>query len=222
MAPLQNAAVAFKRIGILGVWIGTIGLFFICTPPLYDFDITHNYSRTKFSGRDLSNRLIGISPLLTQSGAIFGRKFPSISIIEMIRKEKKELEVIGADSVHNVLSRQLPSERLDNFYQLLYSGKIVTLQNEDTIWNAMNTDYLLALRVRHGMDIRTFNQMMRKKVRLEAELWDCVAKETAWRVTIVGTCNRHGVSDQQFLIEAIRKVIIALPPMLPAYDKKAW
>ena len=193
-----------------------------CTPPPFQFVLSDNYTRERFSGRDIGNHTIGVCPLLTRNGPVFGAKLPSSAVAEMIRKTRPDLLIHDADSIHAALSSRLPTATLQRYYRLLFEGEVVSVQTEDSLWNAVTTDYLLVVRMRHGMDIRTFNQRSKKRINLEAELWDRSAMETVWRITVIGTCSHVGYSDQQFLIEAMGRVAAALPPSAPAYDTKAW
>ncbi len=193
-----------------------------CTPSPFRFSLSNSYTREYFSGRDVGGHTFGICPLLTDRGPVTGTKLPSATVVAMVRKERPGLQVREADSVHTALLSALSGQALERYYNLLYKGEIVSLQNADSLWKAVGTDYLLVIRLRHGMDIRTFNQMSRKRINLEAELWDCPAMETVWRVSVLGTCNRAGFSDQKFLIEAIRTIVDALPSPLPSYDTKPW
>jgi hypothetical protein len=194
-----------------------------CTSSLYEFSVRHDFTRSGFTGQHLDNRVIGCCPLLTAKGPVYGKKLQFSEIIENIKGDRPELTFIDADKFHALLSHQMTEEDRNKFYQMLYTEEIVALQTSDSLWKAVTTDFVLVFRLRQGMDIHTFNQMTRKKVTLEAELWEPATMETVWRTKIYGTCSNRGVSDQKFLSAALRKGVTALPNVAPSYnDSKPW
>lgn len=193
-----------------------------CTPPPFEFTLTNNYQRENFSGRDVAGRTIGCCMLLTDTGVVTAEVLPSKEIVKKIRSTRPDLNFKESDSVYHRLGHSLVRTDLQRFRSLLYKGDLVALQALDTVWRAVGYDYLFVLRLRRGMHIKTFNQMMRKRFLIEAELWDCREIETVWRVIIDGKCSRPGITDRRFLLESLESVISALPAALPAYDSKSW
>ncbi len=186
------------------------------------FVLSDNYTRERFSGRDIGGHTIGLCPLLTKDGPITGDSGLSAVVAETVVKMRPDLVVINADSVHAVLSGRLPPDLLQRYYNLLFTGEILLLQTLDSLWNALNSDYLLLIRMRHGMYVRTFGNKTLKRIGLEAELWDRRAMETVWRINITGTCTSGKVSDGEFLVKAIEKISEALPLSAPAYESGSW
>ena len=194
----------------------------VCTPPPFEFTLTNNYQREHFSGRDIAGGTIGICMFLSDADVVHADMLPSGQIAKRIRSTRPDLDFIEPDSVHRRLKHFLAPTDLRHLRSLLYKGDVVALQALDTVWRAVGYDYLLAFRLRRGMHIRTFNQMMRKRFLIEAELWDCREIETVWRVIIDGKCSRPGYSDRRFLLESLESATSALPSALPAYDSKSW
>lgn len=190
-----------------------------CTSSLYNFNTVHNFTRSGFTGRNLDNRIIGICPLLTAAGPVLGEKIAYSEIIERIKEERTDLKWIDADSVHVMFTRKMTGDERETFYALLYNARIVALQTADTLWRKVTPDFLIVFRLRHGMDIRTFNQLTRKKVIIEVELWEPASRETVWRTTIHGSCNNRGVSEREFLEAALQRGAVALPGVLPSYNE---
>ena len=193
-----------------------------CTPPPYEFALTGNYQREHFSGKDISGATIGLCMLLGDTGTARDRDVPSAPVVEKFRAARPDLDFREPDSVYGRLQRILSGEKLAAFRSLLFRGEVVTLQALDTVWKNIGYDFILVIRLRRGMSIRTFNQMMRKRFIVEAELWDCGEAETVWRVSIDGKCSRPGYSDRKFLLESLVPVATALPASLPAYDTRTW
>ena len=207
----------------LGGVFGTICLItVVCTPPPFEFMLTNNYQREHFSGRDISGAVIGLCMLLGDTGDVPGRDVSSAMIGQKFRSTRPDLLFREPDSVFGRLQRMLPDTEAAGFRSLLYHGDVVALQALDTVWKNLGYDFLLVVRLRRGMYIKTFNQIMRKRFLVEAELWDCTEAETVWRVIIDGKCSRPGYSDRQFLLESLVMVATALPSALPAYDTKSW
>lgn len=211
---------------VVGILL-TAGLFLMmhclsCTPSPYSFTLSNNYTREKFSGRDISAHRIALFPLLASGGIITGPKFPSADIAGVFRKVRPDLNFLDADTVRDLIAKALAPSFLDSMQTLLYKGEIAALQTEEQFWRSVQAEYLFVFRLRHGIDIRTFNQLSRKRIIVEAELWDCAAMETAMRMQLTGTCNRAGYSDREFLLEAFKTFGAALPEWAPAYDTKSW
>jgi hypothetical protein len=139
-----------------------------------------------------------------------------------VRKSRPDLQFRNAVDVHKMLSSKFNDTILANYYRLLYDNDIVQLQIADSLWKVIDCDYLFVVRLRRGIDIRTFNERLRKRIEIEAELWDRSGMEVAWRVALLGICDRPGFSDQEFLTEAFRVLTEALPASAPAYDTKSW
>ncbi|MBN1308317.1 MAG: hypothetical protein JXA18_10400 [Chitinispirillaceae bacterium] len=212
----------FTLNGAFIVIAAVLGSLTSCTPSPFGFTLSGHYTRDRFSGRDIGGHSIGVCPLLNAGGPVPGTKLPSTAMIAALRKKRPDLRLQGADDVHAALSSMLPAVALERYYRLLFNGEVVALQSADSLWKAVGADYLLVVRLRYGMDIRTFNHRSRKRIGLEAELWDCAAMETAWRISMLGTCNRAGISDQRFLVEAFGEIAAALPATAPSYDTKSW
>ena len=193
-----------------------------CTPPPFEFTLTNNYQRENFSGRDVAGSTIGLCMLLSDPRGGDTAMLSSGKITKKIRSARPDLHFMEPDSVYRRLTYALAPADMRHFRSLLFRGDLVALQALDTVWRAVGYDYLLAFRLRRGMYIKTFNQMMRKRFLIEAELWDCREMETVWRVIIDGKCSRPGYTDRQFLLESLESVTLALPAALPAYDSKTW
>lgn len=197
-------------------------LLFSCSPALFNFEVKNSYTREYFTGRDIGGHTIGICPFLTRQGAVMRDMRASREIVKLIAKERPDVAVVPSDQVEQMLCEKLDSVALHRFYQLLYQGDVTALQVLDTVWNALTVDYLMVIRMRNGMNIRTFNRVARKRLALEAELWDRTAMEAVWRVSVNGFCGRAGISDRRFIDEAIKKIYAELPATLPSYDTKTW
>lgn len=203
----------------LGVTI-VAGMF--CTPPPFEFKLTNNYKREHFLGRELSGSTVGICMLLSDTGIPPPKTISSAAIVKKIRENRSDLVYSGPDSVFERLKNQSGEAAVAQFRSELFNGDMGILLTSDSLWHAVGNDYLLVIRLRRGMYIRTFNQMIRKRFIVEAELWDCREIETVWRVVVDGSCSRPGYSDRKILLEALGSIAAALPASLPAYDTKSW
>ncbi len=200
--------------------IAVAGMF--CTPPPFEFKLTNNYRREYFSGKELSGGTVGICMLLSDTGVPPPKTVTSAVILKKIRNTRSDLVYSEPDSVFDRLLKRSDKAAVERFRSQLFKGDLVALQAGDSLWQEVGNDYLLVIRLRRGMHIRTFNQIMRKRFIVEAELWDCREVETVWRVIVDGSCSRPGYSDSKILIEALGSIAAALPASLPAYDTKSW
>ena len=198
------------------------GVLFACTPPPTEFTMARSYQREHFSGKDVSGKTIGLSMLISDPKGAVKKGIASSLVGTTARKNRPDLLFTEPDSVRAHMVKEVPEDSVEDFYHLLFKGDVPALQVHDSLWRSVGNDFLLAARLSHGMNIRTFNQMARKRILVEAELWDCREYEVVWRVSVNGQCSRAGYSDRQLLLDALSTVVAALPSAIPSYDSKSW
>jgi hypothetical protein len=111
---------------------------------------------------------------------------------------------------------------LDSFYLMLYKGEMVSLQNSGEIWKQVGSDFLMVLKLTHGLRMKTARKQATRRIRLEGELWDCDSMEVVWRVSVDGRGLGEKDTDRQLLLKAVCRVFEALPTVVPGYGKGRW
>lgn len=194
----------------------------LCTSVTFKFSISSSYTKRGFSGWDLGNHNIGICPILTESGWLEEKTFSYVNITKGIRKLHPTLKFKSPESVQMSIERCFSSGEVSNIYKNLFNGSVLFLQNYDTLWNNINYDYLMLIRIKSGTYIKTFDNLTRKKIKLEIELWQTKGKECVWRREIKGECSSKNTGEKELIEEAVLKIVSLLPSVLPGYDSKEW
>ncbi len=191
-----------------------------CSPSPYGFSVNHLYSREKFSSSELYERSIGICHLLRDTCYDTLQFLRSKSHFEELKKVRSDLQFISADEIERHFLNKWSMDSLQQFFTLLFKGQIATLQTRDSLWSGIKSDYYLVMRLRDASTVKTFNNAVRKRVSVEAELWDCKDQEVLWRIIVRGICVRGKIPDRQFLLEAVKNVFEKLPKPLPSYGNQ--
>jgi len=200
--------------------ISTVLLHLYCSPSPYGFSVNHLYSREKFSGSDLHERSIGICLLLKDTAYDTVQFLRSKNHFEELRKVRSDLQFISADEIESHFLNKWNMDSLHQFYTLLFRGEIASLQTRDSLWKGIKSDYYLVMRLRNASTVITLNNNVRKRVSVEAELWDCKEQEVLWRIAVRGICIRGKIPDSQFLLEAVKNACKKLPAPIPSYSKQ--
>jgi hypothetical protein len=198
------------------LFISVILLHLYCSPSPYGFSVDLLYSREKFSGSDLYERSIGICPILRDTGYYTSQFLRLEGYLEELKKMRSDLQFIPADEIERHFLNKWGMDSLKEFFNLLFKGEIASLQTRDSLWSGIKSEYYLVMRLRNASTVRTFNNVTRKRVSVEAELWNCKDQEVLWRTMVRGICNNN-VPDSKFLLEAVKHACEKLPSLLPSY-----
>jgi hypothetical protein len=196
--------------------------FLLCASQQITIEIRHDYKRERFSGRDLSSKLIGICPVLLKSGPVPDEALHLSDVVHEVRKDRKDLTIMTSDTLSTVLAERLTKTDLERYYHKLFTGEISFMQSADTFWHAVPSEYLLVPKVVHGMDISTFQKRVRKKFRLEAELWERKGMEVVWRLTVNCSSDDPIITHQKLLQNSLVKVLREFPVVIPNYEPGKW
>ena len=195
-------------------------LHLYCSPSPYGFSVNQLYSREKFSGSDLYERSIGICPLLRDTGYDTLQFLRSKSHFEELRKVRSDLHFISADEIESHFLDKWSTDSLHQFFTLLFRGEVASLQTRDSLWSGIKSDYYLVMRLRDASTVKKLNNEIRKRVNMEAELWDCKDQEVLWRTAVRGICIKDKIPDRQFLLETVKNACLNLPVPIPSYGNQ--
>ena len=207
---------------IIGLTFYCILMIITCSPPPYGFVLNNQYVRNDFTGRELGGKTISMCPFLKDSGADTTGMLSSGDILKSVSKSRSDLRLISVREMEKRFREKWGSDSLQLFYKMLSLGEIIQLQNSDSLWNGIGTRYFMALRLKSASKIKSFNRSVRKRISLEAELWDRELTGVVWRVVVNGLCIDESIQDSKFISSAIVKAYEKLPVILPAYDSKDW
>jgi hypothetical protein len=158
---------------------------------------------------------------LTKDGPVNEKKISYAIIDDTLRAVRPELRFCRIEGNTEFLQKVSAGD-VAYFYDMLYRGRMVHLQNSDSLWQAIGSDYLLVFYLRYGLSMNTFDHVDRKRARIEAELWDCTEPEVVWRASADGWCSHKNISDVRFLAHGIGRIISGLPALTPSYDQNTW
>lgn len=195
-------------------------LHLYCSPSPYGFSVNQLYSREKFRGSDLYERSIGICPLLRDTGYDTMQFLRSKSHFEELRKVRSDLHFISADEIESHFLDKWSTDSLHQFFTLLFRGEVASLQTRDSLWSGIKSDYYLVMRLRDASTVKKLNNEIRKRVNMEAELWDCKDQEVLWRTAVRGICIKDKIPDRQFLLETVKNACLNLPVPIPSYGNQ--
>lgn len=208
--------------GIIGITLFCILVLITCSPPPYGFVLNNQYIRNDFSGRELSGKLICMCPLLNGVRADTSGALRSDELFRKVAKSRSDLRLISPGEMENTFRKKWGRDSLNLFFEMLSKGEMLSLQTSDSLWKGIGARYFMALRVKNASTVKSFNRSVRKRVSLEAELWDCNMAATVWRVIVNGICIDERIPDSRFIQDAIITAYQELPVVMPAYDNKSW
>ena len=163
-------------------YIVFIFLFFFCIPPsnykCCDCTSEILYQLKSFSPKMLTNSGVLILPVLVgeESGTL---KYLDIKeITKMLLNVRKDLTPIDKKDFELRIKAKYDSTILISFYKNLYNSDIIALQNSDSIWQETECDYCLVMRIKNAVKIKSINNVIKRKMILETELWKINRPET--------------------------------------------
>lgn len=193
-----------------------------CSPPPLGFSAKKIYIADNFNEKTLSGFSIGLGPVLTKQGADIVDSLNSDEIYKYIRGMRPDLRLMPFNKIKTQLITMSGKNWCDSLFLLLYNEKTLKLQQIDSLWQFIPCDFFMIIRVKDAMSIKTFDNVHRKRIRLEAELWKCKDQEAVWRIEAHGIANGKIVSDRQIINESIIKIYEELPKTMPSYESGKW
>jgi hypothetical protein len=197
-------------------------LLLFCSPPLSGFSAKKIYIADGFNEKTLSGFSIGLGPVLTKQGVDIVDSLNSDEIFKNIRSLRSDLKLIPFNQIKTLLITNSGKNWCDSLFLLLYNEKTLKLQLNDLFWQILPCDFLMIVRVKDAMSIKTFDSLFKKRIRLEAELWNCKEQEVVWRIEVHSIANGKRVSDRQIINESIFKIYEELPKTIPSYENSKW
>jgi hypothetical protein len=206
------------------------GLFCGCTfyvrhiePARYTVKIL--YSNEQLSGAALSGQSVLLLPILTRDGpdtTHFPTPREQSCMVGKVRDDLRFIFPQTFEKRYRDSEAGRDSGSLDRFFGNLYNGNVMAIQTSDSIWKAVDADFLIVVRIKYAATIRGFDGNASRRLIMEIELWNVAAIEAALRIEVIGFENRPGVTDVQFVMGALKEAYGALPGYLPANNETDW
>ncbi|MFW5960363.1 MAG: hypothetical protein ACOCSE_04520, partial [Chitinivibrionales bacterium] len=109
-----------------------------------------------------------ILPLIIDSVFASSEELSSKGLIERLNKTKKGIELIDA----GVLSEYLEKKTEEEFYAAILKDSVISLMNQDSLWERIPYRFIVVYRVLSGLRIKTFEGVTAREARILTEIWD--------------------------------------------------
>ncbi|HMA65311.1 MAG: hypothetical protein ACM31E_01725 [Fibrobacterota bacterium] len=199
-----------------------VALLFSCTVPMSGFSARKMYVADTFNDRTLSGYSICTGPLFNQKNDDITDTVNLQRDIKVLKDFRKDLRFKPFTEVMNQFTISSGTFVCDSLFSIIASGSVVEIQLLDKFWKSLDCDYFMIMRIRDAMNIHTFNNVNRKRIRIEADLWSVKNQESVWRYEIFGIAEGHSVGDREIINRAIHKVYESLPATIPSYESGLW
>jgi hypothetical protein len=203
-------------------------LYFRCSPNtlhragLTEFWANPIYCEEHFSGASLSNQTLLMFPAVYGKGKDTTTLFSAQQQIEILQKVRSDLHFETSETFSQNYTDAHDTASLNRFYQALLSGKIVEAQTSDSIWKSMDASFMLFVRVKYAVRIKSFDGNWRKNVKMDVELWNVASQETVWRLDLTGLARTAELSDAQFMKSALIAAFCKVPGYVPENNESVW
>lgn len=161
-------------------------------------------------------------PLITKVGFDSSNTFSPHIQTELLKTIQKYITYYYKADLEKKYSEKNETGKLDDFYQKLIDGNTLALTASHSVWENMPSHYLMAIRLNNGSRIRSFDGILKRKVSLEAELWDAKRVEIVWHAKSSGVEMNKNKSDAEFVLKGIKNIFELLPEFFRAANESNW
>lgn len=193
-----------------------------CSMPISGFSTKKLYSADYINNRTFSGASITVGPVLTKQGIDLLDSSNYDKICKLLISKRPDLMLIPFNQIQKKLFLDIGKQQSDSLFIRLYNNSTLKLQLYDSLWMFLPCDFFMIIRIRDAMSIKTFNNVHKKKLRLEAELWNCRKQETVWRIEVAGIADGKRYTDKDLLSEGMEKIYSELPVSAPSYENSNW
>ncbi len=181
------------------------------------------YSNKQLAVTDrATGRDVVVLPLIIDNRFDTGQSLAPERFTKALIHDQGAVRVLFRKDFEEKLILKYGREHLDSFYMALIKNDILALNALDTVWNGIPGRYLLTIRVTTGVRINSFDDIVKRKADLEAELWDSKKIEIIWRGQSSGYEMDPEVSDAAFIMKGIQTLFMLLPEFIPVREEDNW
>jgi len=182
-----------------------------CAPQLAGYKVDVLFEGANFSGEVLSGREILVLPLLRDSGFDTVGLLAPQSLAQWFVKERKDLKISINRDFEKQFAHRHKRPLLRAFYEALYAGDILAVKSMDTVINSIKSRFFLTVRFISGAKIISLDKKVKRRVTLEAELWDTDIPGVVWRSSLYGMTMDKTITDPVFLRKALENIYRKIP-----------
>jgi hypothetical protein len=180
------------------------------------------YVNDTFRGDSLSGRSILFLPVLTAKGPDTSSAFETGHIAVMFLDNRKDMQAVQWHDFENSYLAGHDRSSLLEFYTNMYKSDIVDVANSDSVWNAVDAPYAMAVRVKYVAIVKGMNGYEKRRLDMEIELWNSGLQETVWRAGVSGFSRNNNIDNDEFIAGAFADVFSRIPGYLPANNERNW
>lgn len=163
-----------------------------------------------------------ILPLITANGFDTTDKIMPAAHDAVKNSSDKELSTCLKSDLDSTYAKKYGVGIPESFYKKLLKNDILPIIASDSVWEILPCRYLLTVRIIGGMSIKTFEKKVKKKVSLEAEMWDSDNPGVVWRAQVYGYEIDGGRIDHDFIASGVKQILSMLPSFLPFSNEENW
>jgi len=170
----------------------------------------------------LSDQTVLILPVLTKFGIDTTTSLSPQRIGKLLQAVRPDVEPVTREEFETRYSVNHDTASLSAFYRLLFKGNVVAVANSDSVWKEMKTAYCFAARITNALTIRGFNGLVKRRLNMEAELWDVDSAEAVLRIRVQASAQGEALTDAEFIRTALAAAFEKMPVFAPSSNDQNW
>ena len=159
----------------------------------------------------MSGKKILLLPVLMKKGFDTSSLSDPLSLIKWAKREREDIVLINGNYMPKEYLRRYGSDSLKRLCDDLYSGNVLEIQTNDSLFGLIKEQLMMVTRFKGGSRIKSLDNNIVIRLSIEMELWDIGKAETIWRVAVTGTSVDSSIVDRDFFVNARKEGLKALP-----------
>ncbi|MBD3317357.1 MAG: hypothetical protein GF344_16335 [Chitinivibrionales bacterium] len=211
-----------SRSALYLAWVMLCMFILSCAPRANRFstkielrDESLNYVRRR-------GKTLMLMPVLTRRGPKTASSFSFHSMVDYLDEEGGRFSVVNSRSFERRIIAGKGVQGLENVRRWFYTGAVDSLAFHPYLWEAVEVDYVLVVKMTVGARITTFDRAETLRLGLEAELWDSDEGDIVWRAVTSGLVGASVVDDRTFIREGLAEIFSHLPIFRDKPTMNSW
>ncbi|MBD3419949.1 MAG: hypothetical protein GF398_07530 [Chitinivibrionales bacterium] len=180
------------------------------------------YRHSSFSEATLTYASLTVFPLILNGRFDTTPYLSTTRQIARLKQQRSDLNLFCDSVFASNFAAKYDTAARNSFYADLIEGNTLALQNNDSAWHTFQTRYLLTLRTGQSAKIHSLQQATKRRMQLEAEIWDIDSSEVVWRSRINSESMNSSISDAEFIWQTMCRTFARLPDFRPAINESEW
>jgi len=193
-----------------------------CAARMQSYKVEILHRDALLDNESFSGQSIMLMPPFSESGFNASPELSPLAQARPLSATRSDLKPCYFSDFMETAIKAYSKEEFEGFCHNLFSGNILALQTADTVWQLAQCRYALAVRIVQGARVRGFDGKLKRRVRLEGELWDTREAGVVWRAAALGVDNDVRSSDADYIGEGIAALYKRLPAYRPGLNDENW